>query len=278
MGEWFRHVLNASFRGSIVIAVVVVLRMLLMRAPKKYICLLWILTGFRLLMPFAIESNLSLLPAQEMVTDMQWQQLHRYGQLLPLLWMVGAALLLFYSVISYAVLKIRLRESIRIGPEVWESDRIDTAFVLGYVRPRIYLPMRIRENYRELMLRHERCHLKRMDHWLKLFGFVALAVHWFNPLVWMAYVLLCRDTEFACDELVIADMNLDQRKCYSAALLACSSKAGFLGASPVAFGEKPIKQRIRAVLRYRKPAQWVTILAILSIIAVAVCFLTNPAA
>jgi beta-lactamase regulating signal transducer with metallopeptidase domain len=192
--------------------------------------------------------------------------------------MLGAALLLFYSVISYAVLKIRLREAVRIGPEVWESDRIDTAFVLGYVRPRIYLPMRVQGIYRELMLLHERCHLKRLDHWLKLFGFVTLAVHWFNPLVWLAYVMLCWDAEFACDELVIIDMDLEQRKCYSAALLACSSKVSFPGASLVAFGEKPIKRRIRAVLRYRKPTQWVTVLAILSIIAVAVCFMTNPAA
>lgn len=276
MEEWFRHVLNASFQGSIVVAVVMLLRVALMRAPKKYTCLLWILVGFRLLMPFAIESDLSLQPRGEMVTSIQWQQLHPYGQLLPVVWMVGAGLILFYSVISYAVLKIRLREGIRIGPEVWESDRIDTAFVLGYVHPRIYLPMRIQGIYRDMMLRHERCHLKRLDHWVKLFGFVAAAVHWFNPLVWLAYAMLCWDAEFACDELVIADMDLEQRKCYSQALLACSSKASFLGASPVAFGEKPIKRRIRAVLRYRKPGRWLTILAVLSVIAVAVCFLTSP--
>ena len=130
--------------------------------------------------------------------------------------------------------------------------------------------------YRELVLQHERCHLKRLDHWVKLLMFVALAVHWFNPLVWLAYVLLCWDTEYACDELVIRDMSLEERKHYSAALLACSSKLSYLTASAVPFGEKPIKRRIKAVLRYRKPALWATVLAISALILVAVCFLTNP--
>ena len=278
MGALFRDVLNASARGSIVIAVALVLRALLRKAPKKYNCYLWILTGLRLLNPFPLESSLSLLPRAVMLSEGQWQALAHFGDSLPMAWMLGAAVLLFYSVITYVALKLRLREAIRIGPEVWESDRIDTAFVLGYIRPSIYLPMRIQGLYRELMLKHERGHLKRLDHWLKLFGFVALAVHWFNPLVWMAYVLLCWDVEFACDELVISDMDLQQRKQYSEALLACSSKGSFLGATPVAFGEKPISQRIRAVLQYRKPALWVSALAIAALILVALCFLTNPIA
>ena len=278
MDTLFGHVLSASARGSIVIAVALALRALLRRAPKKYICYLWILTGLRLLNPFPPESAWSLQPRGLMLSMGQWQALEQYGNNLSILWMLGAAAMLFYSVITYVALKLRLREAIRIGPEVWESDRIDTAFVLGYIRPSIYLPMRIQGLYRELMLKHERCHLKRLDHWLKLFGFVALAVHWFNPLVWMAYVLLCWDVEFACDELVISDMDLEQRKHYSEALLACSSKGSFLGATPVAFGEKPISQRIRAVLGYRKPALWVSALAIGALVLVAICFLTNPIA
>lgn len=276
MGELFRGILNISAQGSIVIAVVFVLRLLLRKAPKKYICLLWVLVGLRLLNPFVIESELSLLPQAEAITRIQWQGFYQLGQILPLIWMVGAAVMLFYSVISYTVLKFRLREAIRIGPDVWESDRIDTAFVLGYIRPSIYLPMHIQGLYRELMLLHERCHLKRLDHWLKLFLFVALAVHWFNPLVWLAYVLLCWDAEFACDEQVISNMDLRQRKCYSAALLACGTKTGTMSVSQVAFGEKPIERRIRAVLQYRKPALWVTVLAIGAVVLVAVCLLTNP--
>lgn len=276
MSELFRNILNVSVQGSIVIAVVFILRLMLWRAPKKYICLLWVLAGLRLLNPFPIESAFSLQPQAEVVTEVQWYGFHQLGQILPLIWMVGVAVMLFYSMISYVVLKLRLREAIRVGPEVWESDRIDTAFVLGYIHPCIYLPMDIEALYRELMLRHERCHLKRLDHWVKLVMFVALAVHWFNPLVWVAYVLLCWDTEYACDELVIQDMDLTQRKRYSAALLACSSKSSYLTASAVPFGEKPIKRRIRAVLQYRKPALWVTVLAVAAVVIVAVCFLTNP--
>ena len=278
MSELFPNVLNGTIRGSIVIIVVLLLRLLLHRGPKKYICLLWVLVGFRLLNPFSIESGLSLQPNSDDLTQVLWRELSRFGQVVPVVWLVGAAVLLFYSVISYTVLKWRLREAIRIGPDVWESDRIDTAFILGYIRPSIYLPMHIQGPYRQMMLQHERCHLKRLDHWLKLLMFVTLAVHWFNPLVWVTYVLLCWDAEFACDELVISNMDLQERKAYSAALLACSSKDSFLGASPVAFGEKPIRRRIRAVLQYRKPALWVTVLSICAVILVAMCLLTNPKA
>ena len=276
MEELFRNILNASIQGSVVIAVVFVLRLLLRKAPKKYICMLWILAGLRLLNPFPIESVLSLQPQGGMVTETRWQMLVQSGEILPFIWVVGAGAMLFYSMISYALLKLRLREAVRVGPEVWESDRIDTAFVLGYIRPCIYLPMNIRDIYREMVLLHERCHLKRLDHWVKLLMFVALATHWFNPLVWLAYVLLCWDTEYACDELVIRDMDLPQRKLYSAALLACSSRNRYLTASAVPFGEKPIKRRIKAVLNYRRPAHWATVLAIGALIVVALCLLTDP--
>ena len=275
MGELFRNILNASVQGSLVIAVVLALRPLLWKAPKKYICLLWVLVGLRLLNPFPIESKFSLQPQAEVLTE-GWQVLSSFGQLFAVVWMIGAAAMLFYSLISYSMLKFRLREAIRVGPDVWETDRVDTAFVLGYIRPSVYLPMNIPGRYRELMLLHERCHLKRLDHWVKLLMFVALAVHWFNPLVWTAYVLLCWDAEFACDELVVRDMDLEHRKVYSSALLACSSKSHYLTASAVPFGEKPIKRRIRAVLNYRKPALWATMLALTAVAVVAVCLLTNP--
>lgn len=276
MNELFDNLLKVSVQGSIVIAVVFVLRLLLRRAPKKYICLLWVMVGLRLLNPFSIKSELSLLPRTEAVAQIQLLEWEQYGRMLLLLWLLGAAAMLFYSVISYTVLKLRLREAVRVGPEVWESDRIRTAFVLGYFRPRIYLPTDTEGIYRELVLLHERGHLKRMDHWVKLLMFVALAVHWFNPLVWLAYVLLCRDTEYACDELVIRDMDLNQRKRYSAALLACSSGESYLAESAVAFGAKTVKRRIRAVLHYRKPALWATVLAVAALIIVALCFLTDP--
>lgn len=334
MNEMFRGVLNASFQGGIVILAVLILRLVLKKAPKKYICLLWILAGLRLLMPFSIESSLSLQPRVELVeldqavnvpvpdywvepdaplmeapanaevpqidltktepeieisSDMQMEQttyLYQvedgeistltYNEVAANLWVLGAGVMLFYSMLSYCLLKFKLREAVRMAGDIWESDRIGTAFILGYLRPRIYLPMGLSADQQDLILRHERSHLKRLDHWVKLFGFVALAVHWFNPLVWLAYTLLCWDMELACDEYVVSGMDLQQRKSYSAALLACSSNRSYLAVSPVAFGEKPIKKRIRAVLGYRKPAVWLTAVAVLALIVVAVCFLTDP--
>ena len=325
MSELFRNMLNASAQGSIVIAAVILLRPVLKRAPRKYICLLWILAGIRLLMPFSLESSLSLQPRQEMVTESQWQQLQQFGTVLPEhapmelpreeipvvmpqepaelpenstvtealpreepevefrvnwaavlpgLWLAGAGGMALYGVISYVLLKRRLREAIRLEDGTWETDRIGTAFILGYFRPRIYLPMGMGEDQRALILKHEQTHLKRLDHWTKLIGFLALAVHWFNPLVWIAYWMLCQEIELACDEAVVAGMDLPQRKCYSAALLTFSTK-GHL-ACPVAFGEKPVKRRIKAVLNYRKPAFWLTLCAIAAIAFVAVSLLTVP--
>ena len=308
MSELFRNMLNASAQGSIVIAAVILLRPVLKRAPRKYICLLWILAGIRLLMPFSLESSLSLQPRQEMVTESQWQQLQQFGTVLPEdapmelpreeipvvmpqepaklpenstveeelpreepevefrinwaavlpgLWLAGAGGMALYGVFSYVLLKRRIREAVRLEDGTWETDRIGTAFILGYFRPRIYLPMGMGEDQRSLILKHEQTHLKRLDHWTKLIGFLALAVHWFNPLVWIAYWMLCQEIELACDEAVVAGMDLSQRKCYSAALLTFSTK-GHL-ACPVAFGEKPVKRRIKAVLNYRKPAFWLTL-------------------
>ena len=337
MSELFRNVMNASFQGSIVIAAVVLLRLLLKKAPKKYICLLWILAGIRLLMPFSIESSLSLQPRMEQVeldqavtvqvpesmqpVFMQPEQpeeqmaepdtgkpgtqvpnaddalvlpedmkqtsfLYKvedgrieeltFGDLAAVLWACGMGSMLLYSMISYLLLKKRIREAVRLEDGTWESGKIGTAFILGYFRPRIYLPTGLTAQQRQMILEHEKCHLKRLDHWTKLIGFAVLAVHWFNPLVWLAYGMLCQEIEMACDEQVVEKMDLSQRKCYSQALLAFSAR-GHL-ACPVAFGEKPVKRRIKAVLNYRKPAFWLTLCAVVAIVFVAVSLLTSPKA
>ena len=330
MSELFRNVLNASFQGSIVITAVLLLRLVLKKAPKKYICLLWILAGLRLLMPFSIESKLSLQPQSEIMTEVQWQEFRDYGQLLPqdaqmelpqeappevvpglpvdqpvtvlpeqpsadeilpqiepevgyqlnwamvlpALWLTGVCGMVLYSALSYLFLKQRIREAVRTEGRIWESEKIGTAFILGYFRPRIYLPTGLDGQQRQMILEHEKCHLRRLDHWTKLLGFITLAIHWFNPLVWLAYGMLCQEIEMACDEQVVEKMDLSQRKCYSAALLTFSTR-GHL-ACPVAFGEKPVKRRIRAVLNYRKPAFWLTLCAVVAIIFVAVSLLTSP--
>lgn len=324
MRDLFLKVLEASLDGSIVIAVVLLLRLVLKKAPKKYVCLLWILAGLRLLVPFHVESQLSLQPKEQPVAQEAWQQLEDYGQILsesdpvdvgqappeqnsiadpaepqdvsgedvevtvsyeinwavlaPYIWLAVACGLGLYSLLSYLRLKRRVREAVKLPEGAWECAGLDTAFILGFFRPRIYIPTGLSSENQQFILDHERTHLKRGDHWVKLLGFIALAVHWFNPLVWVAYVLLCRDIEMACDEQVVKNLDLSARKAYSAALLSCSSGRAHYAACPVAFGEVSVKSRIKSVLNYRRPRFWISLIAIAAILFVAVCFLTDPAA
>jgi len=325
MPQFFNNLLNASFHGSVVILAVIVLRMLLKKTPKKFFCMLWLLAGIRLLMPFEIRSELSLQPnpepiVQQMVcyepveiipgvgeeinvpmekpenalpvftpastvldssvvtdagaipqtdTKMDWMTL------VPCIWMSVTGLFLVYTLYSYIRLRLLVREAIKIEGG-WESDRIETAFILGFVRPRIYIPMGLSPMVRRHILAHERTHLEKGDHWFKMIGFIALALHWFNPLVWVAYILLCKDIEMACDERVVQFMELPERKEYSAALLNCSTNRAHFAACPVAFGEVSVKYRIKSVLSYRKPGFWISLAGVIAIAFVAVCLVTSP--
>ena len=202
--------------------------------------------------------------------------LENYEQILVWLWAAGAAMLLTYSAVAYGLLKRRIRGSVVLSEGVWACGRVESAFVLGFFRPQIYLRANLPENARDYVLAHEKCHIRRGDHWWKLLGYLTLAIHWFNPLVWLAYSLLCRDLEMACDEAVVKTMSVEERKSYSAALLTCSVRGARIAACPVAFGEVSVKQRIKNVLHYRKPAFWITIMALVLVAVVAVCFLTSP--
>ena len=233
MSEFLQNLLTASIHGSIVILAVTLLRLILRKTPKKYICLLWLLAGIRLLMPIEIRSDLSLQPE---FTLPGWN----LPALLPWVWGIVALCFGIYSLVSYRKLKNKVREAVRIRGG-WECDKIDTAFILGFIKPRIYIPMGMTRQARKHILEHERTHLDKGDHWIKMIGFLALALHWFNPLVWIAYILLCKDIEIACDERVVQFMELEERKSYSAALLSCSSKQMHFSANPVAFGEVSVK-------------------------------------
>ena len=191
-------------------------------------------------------------------------------------WAAVAAGLVLYSILSLVRLRKTVREAVRCQDGVWECAGLETAFILGWVRPKVYLPMGLSMDTRHHILRHEKAHLRRKDHWLKLLGFLALAIHWFNPLVWVAWVLLCRDMELACDERVVKDMGLSERKDYSAALLRCSTRKEHYLACPVAFGEVSVKQRILSVLNYRRPRFWISLAGIVAILFVAVFFMTSP--
>ena len=317
MESLFSNILTASFHGSIVILAVIILRVLLRKAPRKFICFLWLLAGLRLLMPFEIQSSLSLQPMPEV--RQQWQassdpapreplpeplvQSQEPAQLpeatvvtpeeptpeepehsgparnwkgvIPYVWLGVAACFGLYMLCAYLSLKNKVREAVKIQGG-WECDRIETAFILGFIRPRIYIPMGLSAEVRKHILAHERTHLEKGDHWFKMIGFLALALHWFNPLAWAAYILLCRDIELACDERVVQFMDLEERKSYSAALLSCSTTHLHFAACPVAFGEVSVRKRIKTVLDYRRPSFWVSLLAVAAVLFVAVCLLTNP--
>lgn len=331
MKELFLNVLTASIHGSVIIAVIMLLRPLLKKAPKNTLCLLWLLAALRLLLPFEIQSGMSLQPrldqvtvpgaeyAQQVTTGFQsgstdivlppvemedapvWKPdieimeqteqntvvyerevplkvriLENYQQIIVWTWAIGAAGLLIYSAVAYVLLKRKVRSSVILSEGVWVCGSVESAFVLGFFRPQIYLSAGLPENARSYVLAHERCHIRRGDHWWKLLGFVTLAIHWFNPLVWVAYSLLCRDLEMACDEAVVRTMPVEERKFYSAALLTCSARGVRIAACPVAFGEVSVKQRIKSVLNYRKPGFWITVTALVLVAVVAVCFLTSP--
>ena len=272
MEKLLQNLLTADLHGSIVILAVLLFRAVLRKTPKKYICFLWMLAGLRLLLPIPLVSSLSLQPLS---LDMP-----SFGRLLPVIAFAYGLLalgILSYSLISYLKLKAQVADAVKIRGG-WESDKIETAFVLGFLKPKIYIPAGMTEDQRRQILAHERTHLDKGDHWIKLIGFLALALHWYNPLVWLAYAMLCRDMEMACDERVVRFMEPAERKAYSSALLECSTKNVHYAACPVAFGEVSVKYRILSILNYRKPSFWVSLLGVIAVVFVALCLGTNRAA
>lgn len=270
MYAFFQTVLTTSFHGSIVILAVLLLRLVLRRAPKKYICMLWVLAGLRLLMPIPLESNYSLQPPEIRIAIPSGV----HGVLL-ILWLGVALAIGAYSVASYIHLRRQVLDAVKV-PGGWESDRIETAFVLGFLKPRIYIPSGMSGETRKQILAHERTHLDKADHWIKMIGFLALTLHWFNPLVWVSYILLCKDMEIACDQRVVQFMELEERKAYSSALLRCSTNRAHYAACPVAFGEVSVKYRIQSILNYKKPSFWMSLLAVIAFVFVGVCLMTSP--
>lgn len=270
MQSLFSNLLTASVSGSIVILAVLVLRLVLRKTPKKFICMLWMVAGLRLLLPVPLQSRFSLQPPT--IRLPQSETLQTY--LVPL-WCIVAVSLLCASLISYAHLRRQVKNARKVRGG-WECEGLETAFVLGFLKPKIYIPAGINDNTRQQILAHERTHLDKGDHWIKLIGFLALVLHWFNPLVWVSYILLCKDIEMACDQRVVQFMDLPERKAYSAALLDCSTHKVHYAACPVAFGEVSVKYRIKSVLSYKKPAFWISLLGVLAIAFVAVCLGTNP--
>lgn len=312
MSEVFLAAVNLSVAAGWLVAAVLLLRLLLRRAPRWICVLLWGVVALRLVCPFSPESVLSLVPSTQTV-PMQIEMASTpaidsgigvidavvnpvIGQVYapapgdsanPLqitvgilwnIWILGAGAMLGYAAVTYARLRMRVCTAVRFPDGAWRSEHVDSPFVLGIFRPRIYLPYGTAEGDAPYVLAHERAHIRRLDPLWKLLGFLILAIYWFHPLLWLAYVLLCRDIEMACDEKVIANLDREARADYSRALVACSVRGRRVAACPLAFGEVGVRERIRSVLHYRRPALWLTALGLVLCAAVAVCFLTAPAA
>ena len=311
MAAVFLKLLNLSISASWLVLAVLVLRLISKRSPKWVNVLLWGIVALRLVLPFSIESALSLIPSAETVSPAAVQfdpaptitsgvsvidnavnpslsehfaavptasvtPLYVGAYLAGWVWLIGLGAMLLYALVSYLRLRRRVSVSLPIQDHIYLCDAISSPFILGVVKPRIYLPSGLDEVQRQNVLAHEQAHLARRDHWWKPLGFALLAVYWFNPVLWLAYTLLCRDIELACDERVIRTMDESAVKTYSTVLLACSMPRKAVITCPLAFGEVGVKERVRNALHYKKPAFWVVAASVAVCVVVAVCFLTDP--
>ena len=311
MAAVFLKLLNLSISASWLVLAVLVLRMVSKRSPKWINVLLWGIVALRLVLPFSVESALSLIPSAETLSPEVVQfapaptitsgvkiidnavnpslsehfaaaplasvnPLYVWAYLAGWVWLIGLGAMLLYALVSYLRLRRRVSVSLCVRENIYLCDAISSPFILGVVKPRIYLPSGLDEVQRQNVLSHERAHLARRDHWWKPLGFALLAVYWFNPVLWLAYALLCRDIELACDERVIRTMDESAVKTYSTVLLACSMPRKAVITCPLAFGEIGVKERVRNALHYKKPAFWVVAASVAVCVVVAVCFLTNP--
>ena len=311
MAAVFLKLLNLSISASWLVLAVLVLRLVSKRSPKWMNVLLWGMVALRLMLPFSIESALSLIPSAETLSPevvrfdpaptitsgvefidnavnpslsesfaaaplASVNPLYVWTYLAGWVWLIGLGAMLLYALVSYLRLRRRVSVSLCVRENIYLCDAISSPFILGVVKPRIYLPSGLDEVQRQNVLSHEQAHLARRDHWWKPLGFALLAVYWFNPVLWLAYTLLCRDIELACDERVIRTMDESAVKTYSTVLLACSMPRKAVITSPLAFGEVGVKERVKNALHYKKPAFWVVAASVTVCIVVAVCFLTNP--
>ena len=311
MSELFLKIFNISISASWLVLAVLFLRLVLKKAPKWVNVLLWGLVAIRLVCPFTIESMLSLIPSAETIRPdimldptpeihtgisavnsvinpivlesfvpdpgTSMNSLQFWIPLVALVWVAGIAAMLIYTTVSYILLRRKISTAVLLRSNIYQSENVESPFVIGIIKPKIYLPFQMDSQSIEYVVAHEESHIRRKDHWWKPFGFVLLALHWFNPLMWLGYILLCKDIELACDERVIKKMDNENRADYTQALVACSVSRRSIAACPIAFGEVSVKERVKSVMNYKKPAFWIICVAVVACVVVAVCFLTNPA-
>ena len=310
MTKTFLNLANLSITAGYLILAVLILRLILRRLPKNLLLWLWGLVGLRLILPFSLESALSLIPRArpipmdiayspspaidsgvavidravnpvmaESLTPAAWASVNPMQIVLTIasiIWLAGVAVMLLYAAFSYCRLSRKCAVSLPLGDNRYLCDGIRTPFVLGIINPKIYLPSDMNPENQSYVLEHETAHLRHRDHWWKPLGFLLLSIYWFHPLVWIAYILFCRDLEMACDERAIAGMGEGERKAYSYALLSCAAHGRVMAACPLAFGENSVKSRIKNVLHFKKAGFWVSAAVVVITVIAAVCFLTNP--
>ncbi len=314
MGEIFTGLLNISVTAGYIILAVLLVRMIFRNMPRKYICLLWGIAGVRLALPISIESALSLIPSRETFTvdpysgravhinsgvpavdsavneyisnvEIGWVHvpfdnpepaITSMWDEQAFIWLAGAVIILLYGIISYIRVKRSVSTAVLLEGSIMQCETVKSPFILGIFKPKVYIPFGLDAETQSHVIAHENAHISRFDHITKPLSFLVLAVYWFNPLVWLAYILFCRDIEKACDEKVVDSMDGESRKAYATALLECAVNCRRITASPLAFGEVSVKNRIKGVMSYKKPAFWVVIISVVACIIAAVCFLTSP--
>ena len=310
MSAIFLKILNMSITASWLIMAVILARLFLKKAPKWIFCILWALVAIRLLCPLSLESALSLVPSAETVNTTHYAA-RPYIQsgidvidnvandylgshyfegvtvtpgdspsnpinVISIIWIIGMTVMFLYALISYIRLKKSVGASVPVRDNILSCDEVKSPFILGIIKPLIYVPSSMTEPTLDYVITHETAHIKRHDHWWKPLGFLLLSVYWFNPLCWIAYILLCRDIEMSCDEKVIRDMDKGNMAAYSQALLDCSFPKKRIAACPLAFGEVGVKERVRGVLNYKKPTFWIILIAVIACIGIAACLMTDP--
>ena len=306
MSELFLRLLNMSITAGYLVFAVLLARLFLRKSPKWISCLFWGIVALRLLLPITIESPLSLIPSAEVIPQnittstapalqsgipmvnnainpMMTQGVIQSGNIwenvlsvASVIWVIGMAGILLYGMVSYLILQWQIRARIEIQDGVYICDEVSSPFIFGFFRPKIYLPSGLDPETTGYVLLHEKIHLRRKDHWWKPLGYFLLAIYWFNPLLWVAYILLCRDIEQSCDEKVISQMNAREKQGYSLALVSCSQQRRMITVCPVAFGQVSVKTRIKAIVSYKKPSFWILLSSMVLCVVISVCFLTNP--
>ncbi len=288
MNNIFNEILNMSWDASILIIAVIVARLLMRKAPKYFRKLLWGLVGIRLLFPFSVKSVFSLHPGdnisvggfamQRSDTQSTVSTELEFAEILPFIWIAVGAALLIYGTLSYIRLKFKISNAVRDKNNIYLSEKVDSPFVCGFLKPKIYFPYNIDADAKSCILLHEQAHIKTGDHIFKAIGFILLCFYWFNPLIWISYFLYCKDIELACDEAVLKGYGEERRKQYAQAIIEIGVNKVRLSACPVAFGEVSIKERVKNALSYKKAGKIIFTISVFACVFVAICFMTEPKA